>query len=500
MKRPNILYIMSDDHSYNAVSCYDSILAQVFSTPNMDRIASEGVRLDGYYSTNAICTPARATLMTGQYGQVNGVRTLSDEWDRCGELNLAALMQQAGYQTALFGKWHLGVEPQGFDVFNYLTGAPHETDFHYGQQGLYRDPYFKSNTEGIKQHKGYVTDIITDMTIDYLEKKDKDKPFFMMCHHKAPHDFWDYPERHENLFDGVDIPVPKTLFEDKSHRSIASRDYGSSVSPRNKIRSLYEDFCDPNYVTGPLICDENASFEEKGKAAYLKYVKDYLRTVKGIDDSVGTILDHLEKIGELDNTIVMYTSDQGMFLGEHDYQDKRWSYEESLKAPMLIRYPAEIKAGRIEGALMANIDIAPTLLDYAGAAIPKEMQGESCRRMISGDYSGFVRDSVYFRYWMHRAHKHDNPAHYGIRTKDYKLIFYYGLPLDASGASNEVSPSGWELYDLKNDRFETKNIYEDESYSEVVKQLKQELLDVKKQYCDTDDIYPELIELLKNDL
>ncbi len=499
MKKPNILYIMSDDHSYNAISCYGSILSEVFSTPNMDRIAEEGVRLDCYYSTNAICTPARATLMTGQYGQLNGVRTLSDSFEKCKELNLATLMQQAGYQTALFGKWHLGVEPLGFDVYNYLTGAPGEENFHYGQQGLYRDPYFKAHNTDKTQYKGYVTDIITDMTIEYLDNKEKDKPFFMMCHHKAPHDFWDYPQRHEHLFDGVDIPVPDTLFEDKSHRSIASRDYGSSVSPRSKIRSLYEDFSDPDYVTGPLICDENASFEEKGRAAYLKYVKDYLRTVKGIDDSVGAILNHLEKIGELENTIVIYTSDQGMFLGEHDYQDKRWSYEESLKAPMLIRYPSEIKAGRVEHSLMANIDIAPTILDYAGAQIPSEMQGESCRKMISGDYSGFVRDSVYFRYWMHRAHKHDNPAHYGIRTDDYKLIFYYGLPLDASGASNEVTPSGWELYDMKNDRFETKNLYNDERYAEVVKQCKQKLLEVKEQYQDTDELYPELIKLLVNE-
>ncbi len=495
MKQPNILYFMSDDHASNAISCYGSILSKVFSTPNLDRIAQEGVRLDNYYSTNAICTPARATIMTGQYGQLTGVRTLSDSWDSCGELNLSALMQKAGYQTALFGKWHLGIEPQGFDVYNYLSGAPGDNNFHSGQQGLYRDPYFKSNNaDTSSQHKGYVTDIITDMTVEYLKSRDKDKPFFLMCHHKAPHDFWDYPERHENLFDGMEIPIPDTLFEDKSHRSEASRNYGSSVSPRNKIRSLYEDFSQPDYVTGPLVCDENATFEEKGKAAYVKYIKDYCRTVKGIDDSVGTILDYLEKTGELDNTIVIYTSDQGMFLGEHDYQDKRWSFEESLKAPMMIRYPSEIAAGSVEKTMMANIDIAPTLLDYAGAEIPTEMQGESCRKSISGDYSGFVRDSVYFRYWMHRAHKHDNPAHYGIRTDDYKLIFYYGLPLDASGASDEVTPAGYELYDMKNDPFETKNVYDDPKYATVVSMLKQKMDDVKQQYNDPDDIYPELMQ------
>ena len=497
MKKPNILYFMSDDHTYNAISCYNGILSKVFKTPNLDRIANEGVRLDNFYSTNPICTPARATIMTGQYGQVSGVRTLDDHWENCGELDLAKLMQNAGYQTALFGKWHLGIEPQGFDKYSYLSGTP--DNFRdtpkAGQQGVYRNPYFKSeNQEFPKQYNGYVTDIITDFAIDYLKNKE-DKPFFMMCHHKAPHDFWDYPERHEHLFDNVDIPIPDTLFEDKGHRSIASRNYGSSVTPRNKIRSLYEDFSKEDYVTGPLVCDENATFEEKGIAAYTKYIKDYCRTVKGVDDSVGTILDYLEKTGEIDNTIIIYTSDQGMFLGEHDYQDKRWSFEESLKSPMMIRYPKEIKAGTVSNKLMANIDVAPTLLDYANTEIPKEMQGESCRKMISGDYSGFIRESVYFRYWMHLAHRHNNPAHYGIRTQDYKLIFYYGLPLDASGAVNEKSPSGWELYDVKNDPYETKNIYNDKKYTDIISELKKQLDEIKVKYKDTDEQYPELVAL-----
>lgn len=495
-KQPNILYFMSDDHTANAISCYGSILSEVFSTPNLDRIGKEGVRLENFFSTNSICTPARATVMTGQYGHKTGVRTLADSWDSCGSLDMAKLMQQAGYETVLFGKWHLGIEPQGFDVYNFLSGEPGETNFHYGQQGLYRNPYFKANgEEDSKQYQGYVTDIITEMTVDYLKNRNTDKPFFMMCHHKAPHDFWDYPERHEHLFDGKEIPIPDTLFEDRAHRNIASRDYGSSVSPRNKIRSLYEDFSDPNYVTGPLVCDENATFEEKGIAAYVKYIKDYCRTVRGIDDSVGEIMDYLAEIGELDNTIVIYTSDQGMYLGEHDYQDKRWSYEESLRAPMMIRFPEEIKADTVEPAMMANIDIAPTLLDYAGAEIPAEMQGQSCRKIIAGDHTGFVRDHVYFRYWMHCAHRHDNPAHYGIRTDDYKLIFYYGLPLDANGAEADVTPAGWELYDMKNDPFETKNIYDDPTYVDVIASLKAKLDEVKAQYGDTDDQYPELLAL-----
>lgn len=479
---------MSDDHSANAISCYNSILSSVFKTPNLDRIATEGTRLDRYFATNAICTPARATVMTGQYGHVNGVRTLTDCWEPLSGPNLAALLHDAGYQTALIGKWHLHTEPVGFDHYQYLTDM--------GGQGVYWNPAFLENGKGRVEYQGYVTDIITDMTVNWLRSRPKEHPFFLMCHHKAPHDFWQYPPRYEHLFDGISIPEPDTLFEDRSHRSIATRNYGSSVTPRSKIRSLYEDFCKPDYVTGPLIGTEHMSFQEKGRAAYGKYLRDYLRTVAGIDDSVGHIIKELEEGGILDDTIVIYTSDQGMFLGEHDYQDKRWSFEESLRAPFLIRYPAEIPAGSECRNLMANIDLAPTLLDYAGVGIPEEMQGESCRAMLAGNDTGFIRHEVYFRYWMHRAHRHDNPAHYGIRTDRYKLTFYYGLPLDASGALDSPTPAGWELYDLEKDPFETKNVYESPEYQEVVQKMKVQLEQAKIKYKDTDQQYPEIADRL----
>ena len=495
--KPNILYIMSDDHAANAISCYESIVSDVFKTPNMDRIANEGCRMDDYCATNAICTPARASIMTGQYGQVNGVRTLSDSWDPNGGLNLAKLLTSAGYQTAMFGKWHLGCDPIGFDTYKYLSNGTG----HAGEQGIYFNPSFKESSENkIITHEGYVTDIITDMTSEWLKNRDKEKPFFVMCHHKAPHDFWEYAPRYEHLFDGVDIPSPNSLFEDKSHRSEASRDFGSSVTPRNPIRSLYEDFCAPDYVTGPLVGTENMTFEEKGYAAYQKYLKDYLRVVAGIDDSVGTLLKQLEEEGTLDDTIIIYTSDQGMFLGEHDYQDKRWSFEESLRTPFLIRYPKEIKAKTTCEELMSNIDLAPTLLDYAGVDIPKEMQGISCRKMIKGEVNDEIHDAIYFRYWMHLAHKHDNPAHYGIRTKEYKLTFYYGMPLDAEGALQELTPPGWELYDIKNDPLELHNIYNDPAYEEVKKDLHNILIESKKKYDDEDDAYEELMKRYKESL
>ncbi|MFI3206739.1 MAG: sulfatase [Clostridia bacterium] len=496
MKRPNILYFMSDDHSANSISCYGSILAEVFKTPNLDRIGNEGVRMENFYATNSICTPARATVVTGQYGHINGVRTLADELDtENGCPSMPSLIHDSGYTTAMIGKWHVGSRPAGFDEYKYLVDK-FGTD--KPGQGIYQDPFFfEKEADDVVRHTGYVSDIITDMSIDWLRKRDADKPFFMMCHHKAPHDFWEYPERHEAMFDGVEIPTPDSLFEDRSHRSIASRDFGSSVTPRNPIRSLYEDFSKENYVTGPLKVADDASFEDKGNAAYQKYLKDYLRTVAGIDDSVGAILDELEAQGELDNTLIIYTSDQGMFLGEHDYQDKRWSFEESLRSPFLVRYPKEIKAGSVCNELACNLDVAPLLLDVAGVEIPEEIQGVSFKKLLSGEVES-VRDSVYFRYWMHLAHRHDNPAHYGIRTKDYKLIFYYGLPLDATGTLEQKTPAGWELYDLKNDPKECQNVYGKEGYDEITTELKALLADRKKFYKDEDGDYPELLERLAN--
>jgi len=487
-RRPNILYIMADDHAANAISCYGGRLSKVNKTPNIDRIAVEGIRLDNCFCTNSICTPSRASILTGKYSHLNGVYTLRDDFDRS-QQNVAELLQQSGYQTAIIGKWHLHTEPRGFDYYNVLPG-----------QGRYHDPLFKEKgkpwqygSKGGEVYKGYVTDIITDISLDWLKNRNKDKPFFLMCHHKAPHGLWEYADRHAHLYQDIEIPEPASLWEDKSHRSPGSREYGSTISTHNKVRNMVNRMQQRWWPTGRLDTsgmDEN----QKTRAAYQKYLKDYLRCVAAIDENVGRLLDYLDKEGLTENTVVIYTSDQGMFLGEHDYYDKRWMFEESLRMPFVARYPEEIKPTTVNDDIILNVDFAPTFLDYAGIPTPSEMQGKSFRANLAGRTPSNWRRSMYYRYWMHRAH-HDVPAHYGIRTKRYKLIFFYGLPLDARGARNDPTPPGWELYDLKEDPYELKNVYNDPAYADVVKQLKSQLLYLKEKLGDVDEKYPELMKV-----
>jgi arylsulfatase A-like enzyme len=460
----------------------------------MDRIGEEGAVLNRCFCANAICSPSRATILTGLHSHVNGVRTLDDALDP-GLITYPKILQSGGYQTAVVGKWHVHSEPQGFDNYEVLPG-----------QGLYFDPYFLDQStdwsrihpnkrkQG-KQHFGHVTDIITDKCLDWLEARDRNKPFLLMCHHKAPHDDFEYHPRYEHLFDGVDIPEPNSLWEDKSHRSDGSREYGVTVSEKNTRRNAVETMSRPDYPTGALdIADLNPI--ERTKAAYQKYLKDYLRVVKGIDDSVGRLLDYLDKEGLTENTIVIYTSDQGMFLGEHDYIDKRWMFEEALQMPLLIRYPQEIQPGSVVDDMVTNVDFAPTLLDYAGFSAPGQMQGRSFRALTVGQPPADWPNVLYYRYWMHMAHL-DNPAHYGIRTPEYKLIFFYGLPLDATGALPDPTTPGWELYDLRHDPQELRNVYEQPEYADVVRSLKERLFEMKAQVGDEDDRYPELVRRLQ---
>ncbi|MBI9063653.1 MAG: sulfatase [Marinilabiliaceae bacterium] len=490
--RPNIIFIMSDDHATNAISAYGSRLAEVAPTPHIDRLAKEGILLNNCFSTNSICTPSRASILTGQYSHVNGVRTLKDDLDPS-KIHLAHLMQDAGYQTAMIGKWHLHTEPQGFDYWQVLP-----------EQGLYFNPMFKvrglDDASDFKQrdtkvYEGYVSDVITDLSLDWLNKQDKNQPFMLMMHHKAPHALWEYHPKYEHLFDDVEIPEPATLFEDKGHRSEATRQHennllrlGKRMSGQMKVSSVHDY---KEWPTGKLEVD-GLSEKELISATYQKYLKDYLRVIASVDESVGRILNYLDENDLAENTIVIYTSDQGMFLGEHQYLDKRWMFEESIKMPFLIRYPKGLSSNQEVNALISNVDIAPTLLDLATMDTPDWMQGRSFKEVLEGEIPQDWQKAIYYRYWMHRDM---TPAHYGIRTKDYKLIFYYALNLDTKSFGHPDSKPAWELYDLRKDPLEMNNVYAHPEYKDVIAELKHQLDDLKVANGDDDNKYPQLLEL-----
>lgn len=476
-EKPNILYIMADDHTTNAISSYGQRYSGIHKTPNIDRLALEGARLANCFVTNSICTPSRATIITGKYGHENGVYTLWDDFDR-DQQNVAMLLQEAGYETAIIGKWHLHTQPNGFDYYSVLPG-----------QGKYFDPVFKeSGMEWIDNSKegnlckGYATDVITDKTLEWLgERRDTTRPFFLMCHHKAPHGLWEYAPRHEHIFDGVTIPEPVSLMEDKSHRSEGSREFGRNMV--NLAYRMYEGKRGVEWPTGKLDIS-GMTEEEMIKAAYQKYLKDYLRVVAAIDENVGKVLDYLDSTGLAENTIVIYTSDQGMFLGEHNYYDKRWMFEESLRMPFLIRYPDVIDPGTVCNDMITNLDFAELFLDYAGAEIPDDMQGRSFSSNLQGETPADWRESIYYRYWMHIQGSFV-PAHYGIRTDRYKLIHFYGKGLGKKGSTEDwITPDTWELYDLYKDPYELNNVYDDPEYSAEIPGLEKELYQLKEHYRD----------------
>jgi len=502
--QPNIVFIMSDDHAANAVSSYKGRLSSVFKTPNIDKLATDGVRFNGMYANNSICTPSRAAILTGQYSHTNGVKTLADPLDRKKD-NVAKQLQSAGYQTAVVGKWHLKTEPSGFDYYNVLPN-----------QGEYFSPKLKeigqkwqNGKKGGEVHPGYVTDVITDVGINWLNRRDADKPFMLMIHHKAPHGLWQPAKRHKSFLADVKIPEPDSLYNRGKHGPTnaviidgkAGQQFGSSVSRRMEGRGLVSRMLDERWPTGPLKLD-SYDWNTVVSAAYQKYLKDYLRTVKAVDENVGRVLDYLDANGLTDNTIVIYTSDQGMMLGEHDYYDKRWIYEESIQMPFLVKHPKASSAkkqaagltpsGQVTNELFLNIDIAPTLLDLADVDKPETMEGESFKSAIEQPKSAKGRDAIYYRYWLHMAH-HTIPAHYGIRTKTHKLAFFYGLPLDANGAMPAATPPYWELYDLVNDPKEMNNLYPVEESALLKTKLKAQLSQLKIDIGDTDEQYPSLM-------
>ncbi len=497
--RPNILFIMSDDHTSQAFGVYGSRLAGLDPTPNIDRLAHEGILFENAFCTNSICTPSRATIMTGQYAHVNGVLDL-DGRITPDEHYLAIEMKALGYETAMVGKWHLKEEPARFDYYSVLPG-----------QGKYHDPDFRVRGEkkwpgNVVSFKGHSSDVITDITLEWLENgRDKNKPFFLMHHYKAPHDMFEFAHRYADYLEDVEIPEPASMYFNANNGSVATRgendalihDIGSSIGHRNYIRNM-----GMHMEIDPEIPDP-----EYTHLAYQEYLKRYLRCVKGVDDNVGRLFAYLEENDLMDNTIIIYTGDQGFMLGEHDYIDKRWMYDESQRMPFLVRYPEMIRAGTRTDAIINNVDYGPTMIELAGGTIPEYMQGESFKSILeTGEEPEDWKQSTYYRYWMHMAHRHANPAHFGIRTKEYKLIFFYGVYYKDTGESANIegwgsrytfrTPAGWELYDLKKDPFEMDNRYHDPAYVEVIADLKTQLIDLREELGEIDDQFPEIRKVI----
>jgi len=443
-ERPNILFIMSDDHTSQAWGCYGSRFAPVFQTPHIDRLAKEGALLRNCFVTNSICVPSRASILTGQYSHINGVKTLADSLDPQ-KKHLAHYLREAGYQTALIGKWHLKSQPTGFDYWNIIKG-----------QGRYREPRM---FEGDLAHPqveedSYSTDLFTEKALDWLSARKDDRPFAMFLHYKSTHEPWQYPPRHKDLFDGVSFDEPESLMGQTGPKNSRIPGWPLEILTERMVRGS-------DHGGEPLIPSQEDP-QTKRRETYQKLIRDYLRCATTIDENIGKLLNCLDENDLTNNTLVIYTSDQGYFLGEHNYFDKRFMLEESLRMPFVIRLPDRIPAGAKVDPMILNVDFAPMLLDYAGQATPPSMQGESFRSYLElpGDEAG--RASIYYRYWENSPRR---PSHYGIRTQTAKLIYYDGLAVGDDSRR-------WEFYDLGEDPQETYNLYDRFSNADLIGQMK----------------------------
>ena len=495
-KRPNIIFIMTDDHASHAMSCYGSVINK---TPNLDRIANEGMLFENCFCTNSICAPSRAVILTGKYSHINGVVDNIREFDGT-QPTYTRLLSNAGYQTAMIGKWHLKSEPVGFDYWNVLPG-----------QGHYYNPDMIEMGEK-KRFEGYVTDIVTDKAIEFLETRVSEKPFCLVYQHKAPHRSWMPGPDHLDLYEDIDIPEPDDLFDTYETKSAASLEqemtisehtfqaYDLKITPpaKGEDERMYTASYERMTVEQRKAWDaaygpRNEAFNKANltgadlvRYKYQRYIKDYLRCIASVDDNVGRLLDYLDESGLAENTIVVYTSDQGFFLGDHGWFDKRFMYEESLRMPLIVRFPGTVNPGSVTDEIAVNIDFAPTFLDYAGVAIPTDMQGSSLRPILEGGTPSDWRESMYYHYYEYPSW-HMVKRHYGVRTKRYKLIHFY-YDIDA-----------WELYDLEKDPGEHNNVYADPGYTDTVTELKAELVKLRAQYGDSDEIQQRFLdEDLKN--
>lgn len=494
-ERPNILFIFTDDHAPHAIGAYDGWLKSVNPTPNIDKLAAEGMLFENSFCTNSICGPSRAVIQTGKHSHKNGFMNNGNtfDWD---QQTFPKLLQKAGYETAIYGKSHLKGNPKGYDKWAVLPG-----------QGLYYNPDMIT-PEGKTRIEGYCTDVVTDMAVDYLENgRDGDKPFMLMVQHKAPHRCWMPALRHLNLYDDIEIPEPPTLFDD----------YADNAPPARHQELEIDRHMDPHYdLFLDLVPDEEpeaiqkrqdksawnnlkrfspeqlkvwrAAWEPKDKAfhdanlsgkdlvrwKFQRYAKNYLRSVKGVDESVGRLVDTLKELGLSDNTVVIYSSDQGFYIGDHGWYDKRWMYEESLKMPFIAKWPGVAKAGSRVQHLIQNLDYAPTFLEMAGAPIPEDIQGASLVPLLKGESPDDWRKSIYYHYYEYPS-VHMVPRHFGIRTDRFKLMSFYQF-------------GEWEFYDLENDPDENANQYNNPEYADIIKEVKTQLETLRVKYDDDSDV------------
>jgi arylsulfatase A-like enzyme len=472
-KRPNIIFILSDDHATNAISAYSDRFKKTAPTPNIDKIANEGAILKNAFSTNAICGPSRASIVTGKYSHINkyyknyqGGNFDGSQW------TYPKALQNAGYQTALVGKWHLSSKPQGFDFYKYHID--------HGEQGVYWNPTYNENGKPVKE-TGYDTNLTTDFALNWLENQDDSKPFCLLLQYKAPHREWSPDKKYENLWENEDFPLPSTFYDDYKGREKTAGDTHMTMDYLNrgdmkltppdsltaKERGKWLDF---GNKPGEIVYPNN---DLKGDALkewkFQRYIKDYLATIKSVDDNIGRVLNYLKENGLEENTIVIYASDQGFFLGDHGWFDKRFMYEESMRMPFIIRYPKVIKPKTVVNDVISNIDIAPTVLDFAGIKIPNDVQGKSFMNNLKGNTPKNWRQSMYYHYYEYPFWHHVQP-HYGIRSERYKLIhFYYDVDL-------------WELYDLKKDPLELNNLIDSKKHTALIEKLKKELYTLKDGY------------------
>ena len=501
-RTPNILFVFSDDHATHAIGAYGGSLAELNPTPNIDRLAAQGMRFENSFCTNSICGPSRAVILTGKHSHKNGFKHNGDRFDG-DQQTFPKLLQTAGYRTAMIGKWHLGSDPQGFDHWDVLPG-----------QGDYYNPVLVS-AEGRRQVEGYCTDIVTELAIDWMESiADSDQPFLLMCQHKAPHRNWMPALRHLGLYGDIQIPEPATLFDRYEDNASPARIQEMEID--RHMHLTYDLFAEgaegaEGWPTEEVVATDRSGHRNLEKMTptqraawdagyaeenarllaerpvgadlvrwkYQRYLKNYLRAIRGVDDSVGRLVAYLETAGIADETVVIYSSDQGFYLGDHGWYDKRWMYEESLKMPLIVRWPGVTEPGAIDRHLVQNLDYAQTFLELAGAEQPEDMQGHSLVNLLRGREVAW-RDSIYYHYYAFPS-VHQVARHNGVRTERFKLMRFYEF-------------DEWELYDLARDPDELHNVYGQPEYANDVVALQAELEALRTRYEDPTDVTPRPVE------